>query len=260
MTPAVLTTAADLSGVEDTLRALAPRWTMWITSTLLYSGRPMQRHELEDALPFIPTSSLDLRLGQLRDRGLIERSRASQRAPMRLTDEGEALGSLYTAVCVWAGVHQDTATPMANTERVEQALHRLALTGTTTMVQLLTQHGDTHLTELAKALDQSEQLTLLRLRRMQDDGLVERAGPQYRAPYTLTAAARDLPPVYTAAHQWAHRHTQQAAPVQRAAARTSRLLAASRAGGAVPSVRFSDLASAPAASYAAGVGRGAARR
>lgn len=62
MPRAVLVTApTEPPTAQDTLRSLAPRWTMWITSTLLYTARPLQRGDLDDALPFVPAATMSLR-------------------------------------------------------------------------------------------------------------------------------------------------------------------------------------------------------
>lgn len=164
---------------------------------------------------------------------------------------------------MWAGKHIDIGTT-ASTERVENALHRLTLTDTKRVLQLLSEREHMRIVDIAEQIGQSESVTTSRLRRMQDDGLIDRTGPNWGDPYTLTRAARDLPPVYAAAHDWANSHTGQTRPHPQArrtaATLASAVPAVAGAGRPVPGVRFSDLASAPAASYAAGADRVSAVR
>ncbi|MET7571244.1 winged helix-turn-helix transcriptional regulator [Streptomyces sp. NPDC005492] len=242
----------DAQHVEDALSLIAPRWTTWSAQTLAQQGRPMRVGEIAAQLPFISETFVSKRLAQMHADGLVVRVGHHRGAPYQLSTFGDSLSSVHEALSNWSQTHLPLGN-VAGAERVENAVQRLCLRHSTTVIQLLDANEPMRFGHIAEETGLDNGYTRNRLNRLQVDGLVARTGPRHGDPYVLTDAGRALGPVYGAVEYWsdpisAWRNSAPAAPVT-TAARTHadvplgadgiRTAAALRRSSAVPNALFS---------------------
>jgi len=259
-TPAVDMTSAQR--IEDALKTLSPRWTVWVAQTL--ADGPLRLYEVTQQLPFTTMQNTSLRLKQMQGDGLIARTEDQRTAPYRLTGHGTALAPVFGALTEWSRQHLRLG-PTAGAERVEDAFGRLHLRHSTAVVQLLSAQGPMRFVDFTQHTGMDIGSVGQRLARMQDDGLLTRTGPHFGARYTLTPAGQALAPVYAAVERWSTPFAPErptAAPVQtaqrthaaiplgadprRTAAALRRSPAATNLGPNVPAVVFSHAPQPPA--------------
>jgi DNA-binding HxlR family transcriptional regulator len=196
--------SVDARRVEDAFALIAPKWTTWTAQTLAQHGGLMRVREVAEQLPFLSEQFVGKRLAQMHTDGLATRPAGARRgAPYQLSEFGSALQPVHRALATWSQDHLDLGT-VASAERVEDALRRLSLRNSTTVIQLLHEHGPMRHVEINEATGLGSGLAAHRLHRLQLDGLVTRSGPRHGDPYLLTDAGRALGPVYAAVEQWAH--------------------------------------------------------
>ncbi|MGW3185042.1 winged helix-turn-helix transcriptional regulator [Kitasatospora sp. NPDC001119] len=236
---------ADAQRVETVLHRIAPKWTTHVVHTIAKYGPEMRVADVAQHVTALSPSYVSKRLASMSEAGLVTRDGAFDRAsPYRLSSSARTLGPVYRTLAQWSSDHIDH-TPQGRYDRIEDALQRLQLPGTTETVRLFAEHGSMRLPQLAERLGTSEQFAATRLNRMQADGLVARTGDRHGAPYVLTDAGEALGPVHTALQQWDSRHTTALAPVVPAAERTlnspaqSARTAAALRRSAAPSSLFS---------------------
>ncbi|MCX4752464.1 winged helix-turn-helix transcriptional regulator [Kitasatospora purpeofusca] len=206
--PATATiSGADPQRVEGALRQLAPKWTTGIVHTIAKYGPEMRVRDLAPYFPSVGAPFMSKRLATMHEAGLLRRDAEFDRtAPYRLSQRALTLGPVYRSLVQWSSEHIDRS-PQGRSERIEGALSRLQPRHTTTVVQLLAEHGSLRFTHLAEAADVYEALLVPRLARLQEDGLVTRTGTRHGDPYTLTEAGQALGPVYASVQRWEERHT-----------------------------------------------------
>lgn len=197
-------TAADRAQrVEDALSLIAPKWTNWVVQTLAQQQQPMRVREIARRLPFVSEPLVGRRLAQMHADGLLTRGK-NLRAPYRLSSLGMSLAPVHQALTDWSQEHfHFPAGGVAGAERVEDAVRRLSLRHTTSVIQAL-DVGPMRFVHIGEAVGLDDPYTRQRLIRLQSDGLVTRTGPRHGDPYTLTAAGRALGPVYAAVERWSN--------------------------------------------------------
>ncbi|MFE9597172.1 winged helix-turn-helix transcriptional regulator [Streptomyces hokutonensis] len=241
--------SVDAQRVEDAFSLIAPKWTTWSAQTLAQHGRPMRVRDVAAGLPFVSEQLVSKRLAQMHTDGLVTRTNDGHGAPYQLSAFGESLAPVHRALADWSQTNLSLGN-VAGAERAENAVRRLFLRHSTTVIQIL-DAGTTRLGHIAGAAGLDSGTTRQRLSRLEADGLVARTGPRHGDPYVLTDAGRALGPVYAAVEHWSTpfsspRHPSPPAP---AATRThtgvplgadgNRTTAALRRSTAAPSAFFS---------------------
>ncbi|WP_406341376.1 hypothetical protein [Streptomyces sp. NBC_01578] len=184
--------------------------------------------------------------------GLVTRDDDRRGAPYRLSVLGKSLAPVHRTVSDWSHAHLSLGT-MADAERVEDALRRLRLRHSTTVLQALDAGGPVRFVRIAEETGLDNGLARHRLLRLQSDGLVTRIGPRHGDPYVLTDAGQTLGAVYASVEHWsspnAERRASSAPRPVVAATRThadlslsaggARTAAAPRRSAAAPNALFS---------------------
>lgn len=85
---------------------------------------------------------------------------------------------------------------VAEAERTEDALRQLRGEGAVEVLHALSEHGPLPYGELRKASGLATGTLHYRLQQLQEDQLLTRTGPSFRAAYGLTPAAQALGPIY----------------------------------------------------------------
>jgi DNA-binding HxlR family transcriptional regulator len=242
--------ATDPQHVEDALALITPKWTIWSAQILAQQSEPLRVRDIAARLPFISEQFVGKRLTQMHADGLVTRTDHRRGAPYQLSSFGAALAPLHQALADWSQDHLPLG-PMAGAERVEDAVRRLNLRHSTTVIQAL-ETGPMRFVPVANYAGLDSSYAHQRLVRLQNDGLVTRTGTRHGDPYVLTDAGRALGPVYAAVEYWSnptHAPYRPAAAPVAAATRTRaeaapapegiRTAAALRRSLAVPGGMFS---------------------
>jgi DNA-binding HxlR family transcriptional regulator len=191
--------SVDAQRVEAALSVMAPKWTTWVAQALTAQKDPMRVRDLAARIPVVSDQLLSKRLHQMHADGLV--TRADHRfAAYQLTSQGRALSQVHKRLADWSRTHL-AAAPIARATRIEDALRRLCLRHTTTVVQVLVD-GPRPFGQLAEQAGLDPNQIFHRLLKLQADGLVTRADNHHGAPYALTAAGAALGPVYAAVERW----------------------------------------------------------
>ena len=197
--------SVDAQRVEDAFSRIAPKWTTWSAQTLAQHGRPMRVRDVAARLPFISEQLVSKRLAQMHTDGLVTRTNHGHGAPYQLSTFGESLSPVHRTLSDWSQTHLSLGN-VAGAERVENAVRRLCLRHSTTVIQIL-DAGTTRLGHIAEAAGLDTGTTRQRLSRLEADGLVARTGPRHGDPYVLTDAGQELGPVYAAVEHWSNPFT-----------------------------------------------------
>ncbi|WP_405848479.1 winged helix-turn-helix transcriptional regulator [Streptomyces sp. NBC_01518] len=241
--------SVDAQRVEDAFSLIAPKWTTWSAQTLAQQGRPMRVRDVAARLPFVSEQLVSKRLAQMHTDGLVTRTNDGHGAPYQLSAFGESLSPVHRALADWSQTNLSLGN-VAGAERVENAVRRLFLRHSTTVIQIL-DAGTTRLGHIAGAAGLDSGTTRQRLSRLEADGLVARTGPGHGDPYVLTDAGRALGPVYAAVEHWSTLFSspRHSSPPASAVTRThtgvplgadgNRTAAALRRSSAAPSAFFS---------------------
>ncbi|KND38311.1 winged helix-turn-helix transcriptional regulator [Streptomyces acidiscabies] len=244
------TSPINAQRIEDALSVMAPKWTTWAVQTMAQHNGPMRVRDVAAGLPFVGEQLVSKRLAQMHADGLVTRPTTRHGSPYELSGLGRSLSSVHRALADWSQTHLSLGT-VAGAERVEDAVHRLALRHSTAVVQLLNKSGPMRFVHVAEAAGLESSLVSQRLVRLQRDGLVTRSGPRHGDSYVLTDAGQALGPVYAAIDRWSDPASAQRAPAAPAVAATRthtgvplgsegiRTAAALRRSTAVPSAVFS---------------------
>lgn len=94
------------SGIERTIRAIGPKWTVFIIRELMRGTRRFG--ELEKALKGISPRTLSQRLSAMERLGTVEKKVFAQvppRVEYRLTQSGRALEHVLSAMEEWGSAH-----------------------------------------------------------------------------------------------------------------------------------------------------------
>ncbi|MYQ48734.1 hypothetical protein GTW40_27500 [Streptomyces sp. SID4985] len=220
--------SVDAQRVEDALSLMAPKWTTWSAMTLAQAGRPMRVRDVSTRLPFVSEQFVGKRLATMHSDGLVVRTDDSFRAPYQLSTLGESLSPVHHALSDWSQAHLSLG-PMAEAERVEDALRRLHLRHSTAVIQVLDAGGPMRFLHIAEEVDLDQGFIGHRLLRLQADGLVTRTGPRHGDPYVLTDAGQALGSVYASVEHWS-----EPIAVRRTSSAKARVTAATRTNISVP--------------------------
>jgi DNA-binding HxlR family transcriptional regulator len=205
----------DAQRVEDALALMAPKWTAWSVMTLAQENRPMRVRDVAAQLPFISEQFVGKRLAQMHADGLVTRADDRRGAPYRLSALGQSLVPVLRTVSDWSRAHLSLG-PMAEAERVEDALRRLHPRHSTAVIQVLDTGGPMRFVRIAEQAGRDNGNTRQRLLRLQSDGLVARTGTRHGDPYVLTHAGQALGAVYASVEHWSSPFTdRRTSPVPR---------------------------------------------
>ncbi|MER7702395.1 winged helix-turn-helix transcriptional regulator [Kitasatospora sp. NPDC097605] len=172
----------DAQQVEVALRRLAPKWTTHVIHTIAKYGPELRWRDISQHLPELIPTNLSKRLAGMTEAGLLSRDAEFDRwAPFRLSSRARTLGPVYRELVQWSADHLPGA-PTGRYDRIEDALQRLQLTGTTKLVGLLAENGRMRFTHLADDAGLPGTALTARLHRLQEDGLVTRTGPGAATP------------------------------------------------------------------------------
>ncbi|WP_329612537.1 winged helix-turn-helix transcriptional regulator [Streptomyces brevispora] len=218
--PTTSITSIDAQRVEDALSLIAPKWTTWSAQTLAQQEHYMRVSDVAAQLPFVSLQTVGNRLSQMHTDGLVTRPNDHHGAPYKLSTLGESLTPVHRALSDWSQANLGLGN-VAGAERVEDAARRLHLRHSTTVIKVLGAGGPMRFLHICDAAALENNATLLRLKRLQKDGLVTRTGPRHGDPYVLTNAGQALGPVYAAIEHWstpstAERTTLKPTPTARA--------------------------------------------
>ncbi|NBE51643.1 winged helix-turn-helix transcriptional regulator [Streptomyces boluensis] len=251
--PAFSIGSVDAQRVEDALARIGPKWTAWSAMTLAaQKGRPMRVRDVAARLPFVSEQFVGKRLATMHADGLVTRDDDHRGAPYRLSMLGESLSPVYRTLSDWSHAHLSVG-KMPEAARVEDALRRLQLRRSTSVIQVLDAGGPLRFVHIAEEAGLDNGFARQRLLRLQADGLVARTDPRHGAPYVLTDAGQALGAVYASVEHWssplAERRTSSAPRPVPAATRANasvplgadgvRTAAALRRSAAAPNALFS---------------------
>uniref|UniRef100_A0AAU2K0B6 Winged helix-turn-helix transcriptional regulator n=1 Tax=Streptomyces sp. NBC_00049 TaxID=2903617 RepID=A0AAU2K0B6_9ACTN len=205
--------SSDLSRVTQSLQMLAPRWNVWVLLTM--SEKPLRYREIKSALPWLPDGQLHPRLVRLVDSGLLDRTEYEpQDVLYDLSTRGRELLPVLGVIAAWGGKHleKEMVLDPATGHRVPKAVPRaqdiedtIALIGprqATPILWALRIRGTSSAKALAATAMPDRHLTNVYapLNRLAEDFLVAKDS---EGRVELTAAGRDLAPVYQALSAWA---------------------------------------------------------
>ncbi|GAA2643750.1 winged helix-turn-helix transcriptional regulator [Streptomyces spororaveus] len=205
--------SSDLSRVTQSLQMLAPRWNVWVLLTM--SEKPLRYREIKGALPWLPDGQLHPRLVRLVDSGLLERTEFEpQDVLYGLSVRGRELLPVLGVIATWGGRHleKETVLDPATGHRVPKAVPRaqdvedtialIAPRQATPILWALRIRGTSSAKALAATAMPDRHLTNVYepLNRLAEDFLVTK---DREGRVELTAAGRDLAPVYRALSAWA---------------------------------------------------------
>ncbi|WP_234453072.1 MULTISPECIES: winged helix-turn-helix transcriptional regulator [unclassified Streptomyces] len=150
--------------------------------TLAQVRGPVRVRDVAAQLPFVSEQFVGKRLATMHADGLVVRGYDRRGAPYQLSALGTSLAPVLRTVSDWSRTHL-TQEPMAEAERVEDALRRLHLRHSTAVVQALdSADGQMRFVHIAEAAGLDYGLARQRLVRLQADGLVTRTGLPARRP------------------------------------------------------------------------------
>lgn len=209
----------DAQRVEEALARIGPKWTTWTAMTLAQVNGPVRVRDVAAQLPFVSEQFVGKRLATMHADGLAIRD-DDRRAPYRLSALGTSLAPVLRTVSDWSRTHL-TQEPMAEAERVEDALRRLHLRHSTAVIQALdSADGQMRFVHIATAARLDNGLARQRLLRLQADGLVTRTGSRHGDPYVLTDAGQALGAVYASVEHWSQPFALRSETAPAAATRT----------------------------------------
>ncbi|MET8378389.1 winged helix-turn-helix transcriptional regulator [Streptomyces microflavus] len=192
----------DAQRVEEALARIGPKWTAWTAMTLAQVNGPMRVRDVATQLPFVSEQFVGKRLATMHADGLVVRGYDRRAAPYRLSGLGASLAPVLRTVSDWSRTHV-TQEPMAEAERVEDALRRLHLRHSTGVIQVLdSAAGPMRFVHIAESAGLDNGTARQRLLRLQADGLVARTGSRHGDPYALTDAGQALGAVYASVEHW----------------------------------------------------------
>ncbi|MFJ7589501.1 winged helix-turn-helix transcriptional regulator [Streptomyces sp. NPDC097617] len=205
--------SSDLSRVTESLQMLAPRWNVWVLMSL--SEKPLRYGELKRTLHWLHDGQLHPRLVRLTGAGLLERTEYdTQDVLYSLSVRGRELLPVLGVIAAWGGKHleKETVLDPATGRQVPKAVPRaqdiedtIALIGprqATPILWTLRIRGLSSPKALAFTAMPDRHLTTVYppLNRLVEDYLVARDD---QGRFELTAAGRELAPVYQALSAWA---------------------------------------------------------
>ncbi|MFI5804408.1 winged helix-turn-helix transcriptional regulator [Streptomyces sp. NPDC051561] len=196
---------SDLQRVTETLEMLAPRWSVWTLATL--TDQPQRYTEIKPQLAMLEDGQLAPRLARLTADGLVERQEHHTRyVAYRLTRRGQELRAVCTALAAYGETHLDDAKAenagglIPPAQNAEDVLALLTPKHATPLLWALRLQQQGTGRELAALLGKAPELLYHPLRRLVDDGLVERSA---RSTYQLSATGVALSTPFRTLSAWA---------------------------------------------------------
>ncbi|MFG2862257.1 hypothetical protein [Streptomyces sioyaensis] len=172
---------------------LAPRWTTWALQTITQHGQ-MTPTKLTAALPWLTAANSNHILRRMHTNGLLDRP---DFGVYEVSCSGQHARSVHRTLASWHRTHSRAGgLAVAEAERTEDTLRRLRGDGAVDLLNTLSQHGPLQHGVLHKASGLASSSFYNRLHQLQQDQLLTRTGPSFRAAYTLTLAAQALGPVF----------------------------------------------------------------
>lgn len=196
--------------VDQAVARLSPRWTTWTLQTIQQRG-PMRLADINSALPWVGVHAMAQIVRRMQTSGLLDRP---QFGVYDLTPLGRDTQHVHSALSAWHRTHiSESASSLAEAERVEDALGRLRGKGTIPLLHALAQHGSLPNGALRDEAALATGSFHYRVTQLQTDQLITRTSPfsGRGSEYTLTPAARGLAPVYAELAEFA-RKAHPAAP------------------------------------------------
>lgn len=205
--------SSDLSRVTESLQMLAPTWNVWVLMTL--AEKPLRYREIKSVLPWLVDGHLHPKLGKLAEAGLIERTEFEpQNVLYGLSVRGRELLPVLGVIAAWGSKHleKETVLDPATGQRVPKTVPRaqdiedtialIAPRQATPILWALRFRGASSAKALAATAMPERHLTNVYqpLNRLAEDFLVTK---DRQGNAELTAAGRDLAPVYQALSAWA---------------------------------------------------------
>ncbi|MFI1060498.1 winged helix-turn-helix transcriptional regulator [Streptomyces spororaveus] len=202
-----------MSRVTESLQMLAPRWNVWVLMTL--AETPLRYREIKSALPWLPDGQLHPKLGKLADAGLVERTEFEPQTVLYgLSVRGRELLPVLGVIAAWGNKHLEKETvldpatghrvpkPVPRAQDIEDTVALIAPRQATPILWALRIRGASSAKALAATAMPERHLTNVYqpLNRLAEDLLVTK---DRQGNAELTAAGRDLAPVYQALSAWA---------------------------------------------------------
>ncbi|GGU68529.1 MULTISPECIES: hypothetical protein [Streptomyces] len=185
--------AHDAALVSKAIGRLAPRWTTWTLQTIAQHGQT-RLTKIAAALPWLSTQNTQQILRRMHTNGLLDQP---DYGLYEVSPSGRNAHSVHRTLASWHRTHTGGSGPaVAEAERTEDALRRLRGEGAVDVLHALSEHGPLPHGELRKASGLATSSFYYRLQQLQDDQLLTRTGPSFRAAYTLAPAAQALGPIY----------------------------------------------------------------
>ncbi|WP_369270677.1 winged helix-turn-helix transcriptional regulator [Streptomyces sp. R11] len=231
--------------VDQAVARLSPRWTIWTLQTIQHHG-PMRLADINSVLPWIGVHAMAQIVRRMQTSGLLDRP---QFGVCDLTPLGRDTQSVHRALSAWHRTHlTDGTSSLAEAERVEDALGRLRGKGAIPVLHALAQYGPLPNGALRNEAALATGSFHYRITQLQTDQLITRTSPfsGRGSEYTLTSAARGLPPVYAELAEFARKaHPAAARPDGATSQQAVRANAAVRRSPAASSELFSHVSAPP---------------
>lgn len=195
-------TDADIARVSQALAMITPRWNARILLAL--DGQPLRYKEIARKVSWLLNGQLHLKLGQLCDAGLVQRTEHTPRhVTYGHTDRAAALLPVLPLIVTWAEKNlEKPERPLPAIEQVEDGLTLLTRRHAAALLWVLKARGESSGRTLATLVMPASDWTNVYppLRQLVTDGLVDTDG--IGQPYRLSAAGDSLGPVLGALSAW----------------------------------------------------------
>ncbi|MFD3524586.1 winged helix-turn-helix transcriptional regulator [Streptomyces sp. NPDC058653] len=210
--------APRVCSIADALDILCERWTLHVLREI---GFGVHRFKDIQANTGAPDETLSVRLRKLRENGLVERRRYSERPPRDeyvLTPASTDLSPVLAALREWGERYVTPVDGTLSEPRVcfiSDALDIVCERWTLHALREIS-FGVHRFKDIQTNTGAPRETLTLRLRKLETAGLIERRQYSERPPrdeYVLTTAGRDLKPVLGALRVWGERY---ATPLRRA--------------------------------------------
>ncbi|MEU6231399.1 winged helix-turn-helix transcriptional regulator [Streptomyces sp. NPDC047042] len=195
-------TDADIARVSQALAMITPRWNARILLAL--DGQPLRYKEIARKVSWLLNGQLHLKLGQLCDAGLVQRTEHTTRhVTYGHTDRAVALLPVLPLIVTWAEKNlEKPERPLPAIEQIEDGLTLLTRRHAAALLWVLKARGESSGRSLARMVMPDSDWTNVYppLRQLVADGLVDTDG--IGQPYRLSAAGDSLGPILGALSAW----------------------------------------------------------
>ncbi|MEU9735243.1 winged helix-turn-helix transcriptional regulator [Streptomyces sp. NPDC048002] len=192
----------DIARVSQALAMITPRWNARILLAL--DGQPLRYKEIARKVSWLLNGQLHLKLKQLCDAGLVQRTEHTTRyVTYGHTDRATALLPVLPLIVTWAEKNlEKPERPLPAIEQIEDGLTLLTRRHAVALLWVLKVRGESSGRTLARLVMPDSDWTNVYppLRQLVADGLVDTDGIGH--PYRLSAAGNALGPVLGALSAW----------------------------------------------------------